>query len=305
MSLVPTTHLDALQSFAVFADTLNLSESARQLHISQPALHAKLRKLSEQLRVPLYVRHGRQLKLTTEGLEVARHARELLAFNQRFMQGLSGSAGTDTVSLVAGDGAYLHLIGKALTQFRSSSKAAALKLLTGDRDRAIASVEQGEAQLGVAPLGEMSGAFDSQPLTSVGQVLIVPRSHPLALQRFVSLKDLRDQSLVVPHAGRPHRELLGQLLEAKGIRWHVAVETNSWALMLQFAAWGVGLAVVNAFCPAPRGTVAVPLKGYPPLTYQVFHRHGQRLAPATARLRDSLLAHAEQWRTDLSLPQWS
>ncbi|BFO53868.1 LysR family transcriptional regulator [Acidovorax sacchari] len=305
MSLVPTTHLDALQSFAVFANTLNLSESARQLHISQPALHAKLRKLSEQLRVPLYVRQGRQLKLTAEGLEVARHARELLAFNQRFIQGMSGAAGTDAVSLVAGDGAYLHLIGKALTHFRSSSKAMALKLLTGNRERAIASVEHGEAQLGVAPLGEMASALDSQPLTSVGQVLIVPRSHPLALQRFMSLKDLRDQFLVVPHAGRPHRELLGQLLEAKGIRWHVAVETNSWGLMMQFAAWGLGLAVVNAFCPAPRGTVAIPLKGYPPLTYHVFHRKGQRLDPATSRLRDSLLTHAEQWRTDLSLPQWS
>lgn len=305
MPSVPTTHLDALQSFAVFADTLNLSESARQLHISQPALHAKLRKLSEQLCVPLYLRQGRQLKLTAEGMEVARHARELLAFNQRFIQDMSGSASTDAVSLVAGDGAYLHLIGKALTRFRSSSKTTALKLLAGDRDRAIAAVEQGEAQLGVAPLGQMSGAFDSQLLTSVGQVVIVPRSHPLALQRFVSLKDLQDQSLVVPHAGRPHREMLGQLLEAKGIRWHVAVETNSWALMLQFGAWGMGLAIVNAFCPAPRGTVAVPLKGYPPLIYHVFHRKGQRLAPATSLLRDSLLTHAEQWRADLSLPQWS
>ncbi|SFD80077.1 LysR family transcriptional regulator [Paracidovorax konjaci] len=305
MNAIPAAHLEALQSFAIFADTLNLSESARRLHISQPALHAKFRKLGEQLRVPLYVRQGRQLHLTAEGLEVARHARELLALNQRLVQRMSGAPAQDSVSLVAGEGAYLHLLGKALSRFRSPSKPAVLRLLAGDRERAVAAVEQGEAELGVAPLGEAAGRFDSQALTSVGQVLIVPKSHPLAQRRFASLKDLKDQSLIVPPVGRPHRELLGQLLAAKGIGWQVAVEANGWALMQQFAAWGVGLAVVNAFCPAPRGTVAVPLKGYPPLVYHVFQRSGHRLGPAASRLRDGILTHAEQWRTDLALPQWS
>nr|WP_145546507.1 LysR family transcriptional regulator [Variovorax boronicumulans] len=306
MADIPTTNLDALQSFSVFADTLNLSEAARQLSISQPALHTKLRKLGEQLNVPLYVRQGRLLKLTAEGQEVARHGRELLALNQRFVQRMSGAGSKDSVSLVAGEGAYLHLLGKALTRFRSSQKSMSLSLLAGDRERAISAVDHGEAQLGVAPLGEAASAFDARPLTCVGQVLIVPTAHPLASRRFASLKDLHGQSLIVPQAGRPHRELLGQLLAAEGVEWEVAVEANGWALMLQFAAWSVGLAVVNAFCPAPRGTVAIPLRGYPPLTYHVFHRAGQRLGPAASRLSEGILDQAEQWRASLALPQhWS
>lgn len=305
MAAISATNFDALQSFAVFADSLNLSEAARQLSISQPALHAKLRKLGEQLNVQLYVRQGRSLELTAEGRKVARHGRELLEFNQRFVQGMSGVEERDSVSLIAGEGAYLYLLGRALTRFRSSSKSTSLTLLAGDRERAIAAVDRGDAQLGVAPLGEASSAFDAQPLTSVGQVLVVPQAHPLATRRFASLKDLRGQSLVVPQAGRPHRELLGQLLAAKRIEWDVAVEANGWALMLQFAAWGVGLAVVNAFCPAPKGTVAIPLLGYPPLTYHVFHRAGLRLGPAASRLRDGIVEQSEQWRSTLALPQWS
>ena len=284
------TKLDALQAFAVFADTLNFSETARQLHISQPALHTKIRKLGEHLRVPLYVRQGRALALTAEGLDVARHARELLALNQRFVRSLAGDAPSDSVSLVAGEGAYLHLLGQAVTRFRRAQPQAQLRLLVGDRERAMAAVQQGDAQLGVAPLGEAAASFQAWPIASVGQVLVVPKDHRLAGRAQVSLRDLKGEALVVPQVGRPHRELLGQLLADQGVPWRVAVEANGWALMLQFAAWGVGLAVVNAFCTPPKGMVAVPLSGYPSVTYHLFQRQGQVLNAATARLRDGLLA---------------
>ena len=52
---------DALASFAVFADHLNFTRAAEELHISQPALHVKVRKLSESLGRPLYRRAGRRL----------------------------------------------------------------------------------------------------------------------------------------------------------------------------------------------------------------------------------------------------
>ena len=80
----------------------NFSESARLLHISQPALHAKVRKLSEQLDAKLYLRVGSALQLTSAGEQVARHARELLLLNQRFVKGLAQGQEQAVVSLAAG-----------------------------------------------------------------------------------------------------------------------------------------------------------------------------------------------------------
>lgn len=37
---------DALASFVVFADHLNFTRAASELHISQPALHVKVNKLA-------------------------------------------------------------------------------------------------------------------------------------------------------------------------------------------------------------------------------------------------------------------
>ncbi|WPG37227.1 LysR family transcriptional regulator [Variovorax sp. EBFNA2] len=296
---IPRTNLDALQSFAVFADTLNFSESARLLHISQPALHAKVRKLSEQLDATLYVRVGSALQLTQAGEQVARHARELLTLNRRFVKGLAMGQDTPVVTLAAGEGAYLYLLGRALSQFSGPGASPHLQLLTRNRDEAIQAVRAGQAQLGIAPLGTVPADLQARRLTSVGQVLVVPRTHALAARKSVRLRDLKGAQLIVPPAGRPHRELLGRLLQVESVPWQPSLEANGWELMLRFAQLGFGLTVVNACCRIPRELVGIPLQGYPPLEYHVFHAADRPPTEHEQRLLDALLAHADHWRAAL------
>jgi len=293
---VPRTNLDALQSFAVFADTLNFSESARLLHISQPALHAKVRKLAEQLDARLYTRIGGALVLTSAGEQVARHARELLALNQRFVKGLAAGRDQPVVTLAAGEGAYLYLLGKALSQFSGPGASPHLQLLTRNRDEAIQAVRAGQAQLGIAPLGTAPEDLAAVRLTVVGQVLVVPRAHALASRKSVRLRDLKDAQLIVPPEGRPHREMLGRLLQAESVPWQPSLEANGWELMLRFAQLGFGLAVVNACCRIPKGLVAIPLQGYPPLEYHMFHGADRPPTPHAQRLMDALLTNRDRWK---------
>lgn len=294
---IPRTNLDALQSFAVFADTLNFSESARLLHISQPALHAKVRKLSEQLDAKLYLRVGSALQLTNAGEQVARHARELLLLNQRFVKGLAQGQEQAVVSLAAGEGAYLYLLGKALSQFSGPGASPHLQLLTRNRDASVQAVRAGQAQLGIAPLGAVPADLHAVRLTVVGQVLVLPRAHALASRRSVRLRDLQGASLIVPPAGRPHRELLGRLLQAESVPWQPSLEADGWELMLRFAQLGFGLTVVNACCRIPKGLVAVPLQGYPPLEYHLFRAADRPPSVHAQRLWNALLAQADHWKS--------
>ncbi len=294
---IPRTNLDALQSFAVFADTLNFSESARLLHISQPALHAKVRKLAEQLDARLYLRVGSALQLTSAGEQVARHARELLLLNQRFVKGLAQGQEQAVVSLAAGEGAYLYLLGKALSQFSGPGASPHLQLLTRNRDAAVQAVRAGQAQLGIAPLGAVPADLHAVRLTVVGQVLVLPRAHALASRRTVRLRDLQGAQLIVPPAGRPHRELLGRLLQAESVAWQPSLEADGWELMLRFAQLGFGLTVVNACCRIPKGLVAVPLQGYPPLEYHLFRAADRPPSVHAQRLWNALLAQADHWKS--------
>jgi DNA-binding transcriptional LysR family regulator len=117
---------------------------------------------------------------------------------------------------------------------------------------------------------------DLEPLAlrSVGQKVVLPSAHPLAARRSLRPADLAGEKMVVAPAGSPHRVMLEQALTAAGAALQVAVEATGWELMLQFARYGVGLAVVNDFCPEPKGMAGVPLAGVPSITYYLIGRLG-------------------------------
>src|SRR5688572_1605203 len=103
--------LDALRSFAVFAERLNFTRAAEDLHISQPSLHVKIRKLADSLRVPLYRRQGRRLELTEQGKRVAAFGTDMKGRSDAFLRELAAGAVDAPVVLAAGEGAYLYLLG--------------------------------------------------------------------------------------------------------------------------------------------------------------------------------------------------
>ncbi|HLY73436.1 MAG TPA: LysR family transcriptional regulator [Planctomycetota bacterium] len=280
--------LDELRSFSVFADCLNFTRAAEELHISQPALHVKIRKLAENLRVPLYRRQGRRLELTEQGKRVAAFGRDMQDRSLSFVQELTAGTVDAPVILAAGEGAYLYLLGPALKQF-AKRDSAPLRLLTLDADGAIDAVRAGKAHLGVASLETVPDGLEAQVLARVEQVLVLPDRHPLAAREELKLSDLKDQPLIVPPPGRPHRILLARALQSANVPWKVAVEAGGWELMIEFVRMGMGLAVVNGFCAFPRGVVARPLRGLPAVQYHVFHLRGMARQGAPSRLRQALL----------------
>lgn len=289
-------NLDAVASFAVFADHLNFSAAARQLHISQPALHVKIRKLSEQLERPLYRRAGGALTLTTHGEQVARLGREIQEQTQGFAEQLKSDFQGERISLAAGEGAYLYLLGPAIQAFLAAADGR-IRLLTADRNGSIDAVLSGHAQFGVAPLESVPDGVTAQTLTEVGQMLVVPSGHRLARRRRLQLTELSGCELIVPAQDRPHRQMLARLLQSSDVPWKVAVEANGWELMIRFVQMGIGVAVVNSCCKLPAGLIGIPIPQLPTLRYHVFHRTKPRHSTALSALLEQMHTHANHWKS--------
>lgn len=67
------THLKATHYFSVASQTLSYTKAAEQLHVSQAAVSQQIRLLEEYLGVPLFYRHGREMRLTRQGQQLAEH----------------------------------------------------------------------------------------------------------------------------------------------------------------------------------------------------------------------------------------
>jgi DNA-binding transcriptional LysR family regulator len=279
---------EALASFAVFADHLNFTRAAAALHISQPALHVKVRKLAESLGRPLYHRDGRRLVLTADGEAVARFARSHDERLAQFLAEFAGAASTRPVVLAAGQGAYLYLLGDTI-RAALAEEPTRLRLINCDHRQMLAAVRSGQAHVGVSVLDALPDDLAVTELATFPQVLLVPTGHRLARRRSVALRDLAGERLVVPPQQRPQRLLLERSLRSAGAGWTVAVEAEGWPLITHFVSLGVGLAVVNGCVPAPPGLVAKPVTDLPSVTYHVVHQpsaaHDPRVAALLHRLR--------------------
>jgi DNA-binding transcriptional LysR family regulator len=280
---------ERLFAFAAFSEHLNFTRAARVLHLSQPALHVQVRKLAEEIGRPLYRREGRALTLTTEGRQLAAYAREVQERGRAILEELRGESASGPVVLAAGQGAFVYLLGPAIRRFPKSRWPLRLLTLTGPET--IAAVREARAQLGVIATDDPPGDLASERLRAVGQQVVVPSSHRLASRRSLRPADLADEPIVVAPHGSPHRAMLARLLREGGHELRVAVEATGWDLTLQFVRYGVGIAVVNDFCPAPAGTVTIPLAGAPSVTYQLVSRPGLT-SRGTAALRELILSTA-------------
>ena len=73
-----------LAQFVAFAKAGTLTRAAQDLHTSQPALTRSMKKLEEELEVPLFVRHKNHLELTQTGRYAVYYAQRVLQENQDF-----------------------------------------------------------------------------------------------------------------------------------------------------------------------------------------------------------------------------
>ena len=294
MVMIDSSWLGALLAFA---EDANLSRTAKRLHLSQPAVHAQLRKLSDAVGVPLYQRVGRGLQLTREGAEVAAFARDAAERERDLVARLGGVSEADPhVILAAGAGALLHVLGEGLRAF-GKAYVGRLEIVTADTTAALAAVTSGAAHVGVVALSSaapLPGELDHHRLTEVGQMLVMPKTHRLASRRRLRLEDLEGERLVLPPEGRPQRVALETAFAERGVRVTAGAIATGWELVVRLVELGAGLGVVNASVAITRGLVARPLAELPRVRYVAITRRRPR--PDVALLAETLVAHGNAWR---------
>jgi DNA-binding transcriptional LysR family regulator len=279
---------DSLEAFVAFSETRNFTRAAEQLRISQPALHVKIKALAEQLGVPLYVRDGRELKLTKYGVELARFGRETQSQMDSFVEELLEGNERQPVVLAAGAGCYMYLLGDAIRKFRQKSSSP-LKLLTADRNQTLELIASGQCHMGVTALETPPDHMESRLLASVPSVPVMPEKHRIARKRSIAPHDLENLDLIVPSREKPHRTSIDRVLNERGIRWNVPVETSGWEVMLQFVRLGLGGAIINGCCAIPRGLKAIPIQEFPATKYWLLSKRNLRFG-ASQQLLTELIA---------------
>jgi DNA-binding transcriptional LysR family regulator len=241
-----------LKSFLAVAEGLSFTRAAEKLHLSQPALSARIQELESNLGVTLLERSRRSVRLTPAGLSFQRDASEILHALQdaerRAQMAAAGEAGNLRIGFVASAG--IDLVPSIVLAFRKRYPLVTLELMNVRTVDQIARLAEGSLDAGFLRLPAAHADLEILPIHHEPFVLTLPLSHPLAdAEGVIDPKKLRSENFLA-YGRRWAPEFFDRwisIFEHVGFTPRIVQETGEMWTLLALVSAGVGIAVV------PRG----------------------------------------------------
>ncbi|MHB8188997.1 MAG: LysR substrate-binding domain-containing protein [Ferrimicrobium sp.] len=163
MSFLEQRRIDPnhLVTLAVVSETLNLSEAAKELGISQPGVSQQLKHLSEAVGQRLHSRSGHGVELSVAGSELARRSRDVLRSYRGVLEYVDSVAkGSEGMLLVAASNTVAaYVLPRWLVRYRSQYPGVDLRTRSLNSAEVVEVVRAGEVEVGLieSPSEDLSG----------------------------------------------------------------------------------------------------------------------------------------------------
>ncbi|WP_159767193.1 LysR family transcriptional regulator [Streptomyces sp. HM190] len=189
-----------LRYFITVAEELHFGRAAQRLGMAQPPLSRAIQQLERRLGVCLLRRNRRGVWLTDAGEMLLHEGRAALDATTAAARRTRRAAGADRpggprsrLVLAVKAGASHELLHKLLDAYAADPDAAEIEVLPSGTCEQEAMLRDGRADVALmhAPFNSLAG-FDSEELTTEGQIAILPAGHPLAAHSTLALDDVRD-----------------------------------------------------------------------------------------------------------------
>jgi DNA-binding transcriptional LysR family regulator len=188
-----------LRYFLVVADELHFGRAAARLHMSQPPLSQRIRRLEQEYGAQLLDRSGGRVRLTSAGEVLVGEAREIVArvdaAHSLVRRAAAGNAGVLRVGVPPDTGG--SVLAALSTAFAASVPQVHLDLHAATTTDQIHLLERGALDVGVLQHPVDTGDLTLGPRAAIVQGVVLSRRSPLAGRTEVALADLVGHGLVL------------------------------------------------------------------------------------------------------------
>jgi LysR family cys regulon transcriptional activator len=227
---------------------LNLTETARALHTSQPGISKAILELEEELGVDIFVRHGKRLKRVTEPGQQVLRAIELIlreVANLRRIGDDYSLQDAGTLSIAATHTQARYTLPAPVAALRTAYPKVSVSLHQGTPDQVAQMVLDDAAEVGMAT--ERLAQFPdlvTLPWYEWRHVAVMPVDHPLNQFERLELEHLARQPLISYHPSFTGRSKIDAAFEARGLQPQIALEAIDSDVIKTYVRLGLGVGIV-------------------------------------------------------------
>ncbi|TAK97156.1 MAG: CysB family HTH-type transcriptional regulator [Aquabacterium sp.] len=278
---------------------LNLTETAKALHTSQPGISKAIMELEEELGVDIFVRHGKRLKRVTEpGQQVLQSIdiilRELGNLRRIGDEYAMQDAGTLSIATTHTQARYV--LPEPVAALRKKFPKVSVSLHQGTPEQVAQMVLDETADIGLATesLSDFSELV-TLPCYEWQHVVVMPASHPLTQVPRLTLEQLAAEPLISYHPSFTGRKRIDQAFAQRGLTPNVVLEAIDADVIKTYTRLGLGIGLVAEMAVKDDPMMSTP--GSELVWRPVGHLFGPNMARLAfkrgAYLRQFVLAFAE------------
>ena len=283
---------------------LNLTETAKALHTSQPGISKAILELEEELGIDIFARYGKRLKRVTEPGEQGLTSGEIImreVANLRRIGDEYSKQDTGTLSIATTHTQARYFLPRPVAQLRQRYPKVQVVLHQGMPEQVAQMLLDDVAEIGLATeaLGAHPGLI-TLPCYEWQHVLVVPAGHSLAGVERPTLEQLAAHTLVLYHRTVTGRTRIDEAFSRARLEPVVALEAIDSDVIKTYVRLGLGVGIVAE--QAMSGEPADADLAWRPLGH-LFGANVARLAfKRGAYLRQFVQAFAELLSPRLSPP---
>lgn len=250
-------NLRDLKYLVALAEHRHFGKAAAACFVSQPTLSTQIRKLEEELGLPLVERAPRKVMLTPAGRDAAARARVIVAEVEQMKEAARRSrdpeAGTVRLGIFPTLGPYLlpHVIPRIRERFPQLE----LLLVEEKSDVLMARLREGKLDAALLALPVVDDQLHTEFLFEEPFLLAVSGQHPLANRRQLDVQELSAQRLLLLEDGHCLRDQALEVCRLFGANEKSEFRATSLETLRQMVAADVGITLLPTLSvkpPVPR-----------------------------------------------------
>lgn len=190
-----------LRYFLTVAKEQSFTKGAEQLHITQPTLSRQLAALEEELGTPLFIRSGRNITLTDEGVLLKRRALEIIDLEERTIDEIRGTEELidGTITIGCGEFAAVETLAQICKIYKEKYSLVQIAIHTATADTIYEMMSKGLVDIGLFLEPVSTEGLDYIRITGSDHWVVSMRpDDPMASKAYIEKKDLLDKPLILP-----------------------------------------------------------------------------------------------------------
>lgn len=257
---------DQLASFLEVAKLQSFSRAAEKLFRTQPAISAQVRLLEQECGEKLFDRSGKKVLLTPAGEILCRYAEKLLGLQKEALQAIAELNQTPRGKLYIGanEATCLYVLPRTFARFKHLYPLVQISIYRNFSHKILQKVQEGAVDLGIVTLPQTINNMEVISVFRDEVQVVVPKNHPLAKNRSVTVEQMSQHPLILPKTGHT-RVVIDRLLREYRDHLQISMELASVETIKKFVGAGLGISLISRTYAQPEVTAGllklIPLDG--------------------------------------------